>query len=175
MQLTEFLDTLDAHGRAMEIDALVARMRGLALRRQDVASVVAFDDSCYRRNVLRVGRGYAALVLCWRSGQESPIHDHRGSACGVYVIEGAITETRFELDADGVPRETTSGTLGQGEVCGSFDSDIHVIRNAQASGRDLITLHVYTPPMSGYHIYERGSSKVTLRRDLETLAAQAAL
>src|SRR5205807_7632445 len=40
-------------------------------------------------------------VLCWRNGQRSPIHDHRGSSCGVRVLRGTMTETQFAFAPNG--------------------------------------------------------------------------
>ncbi len=57
------------------------------------------------------------------------------------------TETSYQLLDDGHVRPVRETRYHPGEVCVSVDRDIHVIRNLQA-GRDLITLHLYTPPLS---------------------------
>jgi cysteine dioxygenase len=90
---------------------------------------------------------YHALVLCWRSGQRSPIHDHRGSACAVRVIRGAATETIFEMTEEGRVFETRTRQLAEGFMCATEDLDIHRIANDQPAGSDLITLHIYSPPL----------------------------
>jgi cysteine dioxygenase len=173
MTLDTFFATLDRHRDAVPIDELVRLLEALAITRADVEPHVSFAPEGYKRNVLRVGPGYAALVLCWRPDQASPIHDHRGSACGVLVLDGTLAETKYERRPDGHLRETTTGRLAVGTVCGSYDADIHTIRNA--ASRDLVTLHVYTPPMQNYRIYELGSTAVEVRSDEETLAALAAM
>lgn len=172
MKLDAFFDELDRHTDAVPIDELVALMKRLDITRADVEHCVAFDDDRYKRNVLRVGSGYAALILCWQPGQASPIHDHRGSACGVLVLDGEVTETKYVRGADGLLAETTTGTLGLGEVCGSYDADIHVIGNRRPAGQDLVTLHIYTPPLQEFHIYTLGSTEVKMCEDRETAEAQ---
>jgi cysteine dioxygenase len=175
MKLPKFFRALDEHDESVPIDTLVELLKRVEIDRADIEHVIAFDPDRYKRNVLKVGPGYAALVLCWAPGQASPIHDHRGSACGVMVLEGKVTETKYERGADGLLTQTTTGTLDVGEVCGSYDADIHIIRNAETDGSNLITLHIYSPPLQDYHIYTMGSTEVEVRSDEETLAAQRAL
>ena len=61
----------------------------------DLAAYLIFRPERYVRNLLHAGPAYQALVLCWRNGQRSPIHNHRGSNCGVKVFRGVATETVF--------------------------------------------------------------------------------
>ena len=58
------------------------------------------------RALLRVATGgscgwYQAWVMCWRNGQRSPIHDHKGSSCAVRVLRGTLTETLFAFAPNG--------------------------------------------------------------------------
>lgn len=158
--LTDLLDELDTFKDRVPLDDLVARMNAIEITERDVAHVVRFGTDGYRRNPLRVGSGYSALVLCWRPGQRSPIHDHRGSSCGVKVIRGTVTETLFERTTEGhlIPSETHE--LQEGGVCGSQDADIHQISNLQPAGRDLITLHIYSPPLNVMGTYSLFDTKV---------------
>ena len=100
-------------------------------------------------NLLGKGRylSYQALALCWRNGQRSPIHNHRGSACGVKVLRGVATETVFVRAPNGMVVPTGSRELAAGFICGSFDEDIHQVSNLQANDGDLVTLHIYSPPL----------------------------
>jgi cysteine dioxygenase len=106
------------------------------------------------------GSVYHALVLCWRAGQRSPIHDHRGSSCGVRVIEGVATETGFERTSEGLIYPTHTRSLETGAVCGSYDDGIHQVSNLQPAGRNLITLHIYSPPLLRMGMYSLTDSLV---------------
>jgi len=114
---------------------------------QDVASYLMFRPERYVRNRLHDGPAYQALVLCWCNGQRSPIHNHRGSHCGVKVLRGVATETIFAKAPNGLIVPVRSRDLPQGHVCASADEDIHQVSNLQAGGADLVTLHVYSPPL----------------------------
>jgi cysteine dioxygenase len=141
---------------------------GLGLRREDVADWVAFNEAGYQRVVLHRGPDFEALLLCWRSGHRSPIHDHEGSICGVRVIEGTATETIYGPSPCGRLVPLRSRRLVAGSVCVSCDADIHQMGNLAAPGHDLITLHVYAPPLSGMRIYSIGETTLA---DHDRLAA----
>ncbi len=143
-ELFHYLDGLQ--GRA-PLEELTARLAALEIDCDDVADSVRFSSQSYMRNLLRAGRWYHALVLCWRNGQRSPIHDHAGSSCAMRVLRGTLTETLFEFAPNGHVYPTFSRQLLPGGVAGSQDLDIHQVSNLQADGADLVTLHIYTPPL----------------------------
>jgi cysteine dioxygenase len=123
----------------------------------DLAEYLHFSPGTYTRNFVRAGTHYHAWLLCWKNGQRSPIHDHRGSACVVRVLRGGLTETLFELAPNGHVKATFSRDFVEGSLIGSVDSDIHQVSNLQAGDADLVTLHVYAPPllrMGTYSLYD---------------------
>jgi cysteine dioxygenase len=75
----------------------------------------------------------------------------------VRVLRGTLTETGFELAPNGHVKATYSRDVGEGGLVGSEDSDIHQVSNLQAGDTDLVTLHVYAPPltrMGTYSLYD---------------------
>jgi cysteine dioxygenase len=142
--LYEYLDGLE---RQAALSELTTRLTRLDVRCEDFAEWIRFSDRQYARNLARAGHWYHALILCWKNGQRSPIHDHCGSSCGVRVLRGTLTETLFEVTANGHLKATGSRDLPAGAVCGSLDSDIHQISNLQSGTADLVTLHIYSPPL----------------------------
>ena len=152
ISLAGLLERLDRCERRVPLERLVEWLERLEVRLDDVAHCVRFAEDGYRRNLLRAGPGYHALILCWRPGQRSPIHDHRGSSCGVRVLSGVMTETVFDRTPEGWIYPTHTHELAAGCVCGSQDADIHQVSNLRPD-RDLITLHVYTPPLMRMGLY----------------------
>jgi cysteine dioxygenase len=96
---------------------------------------------------------YQAMILCWQSGQSSPIHDHRGSNCAVRVVSGRATETRYRVAPCGRIRPVASVVHGPGSVTGCSGDGIHQMANLEKPGSALITIHVYSPPPSGWRAY----------------------
>jgi cysteine dioxygenase len=119
----------------------------LEIDRSEYGPFVHFSAQTYRRNLMREGNWYNLLVLCWKNGQRSPIHDHKGSCCALRVLEGVMTETIFEFAPNGLVKPIFSRDLFPGQVAGSEDTDMHQVSNLQAGNADLITLHLYSPPL----------------------------
>lgn len=151
--LAQLFRELDAYTHHVPLDELVARLQALQITCEQCRPYAQFGSRTYRRNLMHAGPGYQALILCWRAGQRSPIHDHKGSSCGVRVIRGIATETLFQRTAHGWVYATGSRELPEGRICGSYDTDIHQMSNLQPPGSDLITLHVYSPPLRTMGVY----------------------
>ena len=145
--IDHFFAELDRLPGPLPLDALEDWLRHTPLSAAHLATYLVFRPDRYVRNLVHVGPSYQALALCWRNGQRSPIHNHRGSSCGVKVLRGVATETAFARAPNGLVVPTGSRDLPAGYLCGSVDDDIHQVSNLQAGGADLVTLHVYSPPL----------------------------
>ena len=159
-QVQFFLADLDKYGRRVPLDELTRAMEKLDISLDDIREYVEFDPKRYRRNLMYNGRGFQALILCWRNGQRSPIHDHVGSSCGVKVLKGVMTETIFDRGPNGMIVASRSRDLEEGVVCGSQDDDIHQVSNLQSGDEDLLTLHIYSPPLLSMNMYSLLDSQV---------------
>jgi cysteine dioxygenase len=163
-QLFDYLDSLEERAPLRQ---LVKELSELQVECSELKQHLVFSDQQYARNLVRKGPWYHLLALCWKNGQRSPIHDHAGSSCGVRVLRGVMTETTFTFAPNGHVKAVASRDLQAGGVCGSQDSDMHQVSNLQGGGADLVTLHVYTPPlvwMGTYSLYDtsRGQEPMLL-------------
>ena len=160
LTLPEFLAELDHYKERIPLAVLGTGLKRLQMDLSDVRDFVQFSPERYRRNLMHAGPAYHALVLCWLNGQRSPIHDHRGSACGVRVIKGEATETVFEMTEEGHVFPVRTRKAPEGFICATQDLDIHQISNLQSGNAELITLHIYSPPllvMGQYSLTEAGA------------------
>ncbi len=142
--LTDYLNRLSARAPAEE---LKERLSDLDVCAEDLHSYVRFSEDRYLRNLICEGPFYHLLVLCWRSGQRSPIHNHAGSTCGFRIIEGIATETLFAPTPSRLMKPVSSTDYPEGLVNASQDAFVHQISNLQRPNEDLVTLHVYSPPL----------------------------
>src|SRR4051794_6578370 len=90
--LADLFDYLDSCTGPVDLERLVAQLGDLRITREDVEDYVQFNETNYRRNQIRLGQWYEALVICWGPGHKSYIHDHQGSSCCFRVIEGTAKE-----------------------------------------------------------------------------------
>jgi cysteine dioxygenase len=154
------LEELDVHVGRIPLAALADWLARTSVTLSDVRPYMRFSADHYVRNLMYAGPSYQALVLCWHSGQRSPIHDHRGSSCAVRVISGVATETTFERAANGMIYANGSRQLAAGHTCASQDADVHQMSNLQPEGSDLVTLHIYSPPLFRMNMYSLEGAKV---------------
>ena len=151
--LSSLLGLWDSMAGALLGDEIQRGLARLTLDRNDLRDGVNFNERAYQRNLIHDTETYEVLVLCWRSGQHSPIHDHGRSTCGVLVIEGVATETIFGAEPGKPLIEARSCRFGAGSVMVSRGGDIHRVANLESAGIDLITLHVYSPALHGNRYY----------------------
>ena len=144
------LDTLS--GRP-NLARLVEDLSHIPIELDDLSEHVQFAEGSYKRNLVHSAPNYHVWLLCWKNGQRSPIHDHTGSACVVRVLRGTLTETTFEMAPNGHVKATFSRDIAEGSLIASEDTDIHQASNLQAGDADLVTLHVYSPPLTRMKTY----------------------
>ena len=157
--LQELFERFDRYEGRIPLDVLRDHLARLDLTRDDLSAFSIFDAECYCRNKLRTGPAYEALLVCWRPGQRSPIHDHVGSSCAFRILQGDCTETVYEPVGDirpggsGAPVQRVDRHVeSEGFVCATQDADIHEVSNEGES--NLQTLHIYSPPMAKMGTYE---------------------
>jgi cysteine dioxygenase len=138
---------------------VLERMLGeLSADRGDIEEACVFGTASYRRNTISRGTWHELVALCWRSGHCTPVHDHEGSSCAFRVIEGVGTEVRFERTACGLVCPVATNLMRPGYVCAAEDADIHQVANMQGPGQDLVTLHIYSPPLGKLNTYTVATS-----------------
>jgi cysteine dioxygenase len=142
--LIRYLDTLTSRASIERLNELLAESN---VTLEDLGAFVRYEPGHYQRNLVSQNTWYEVLVICWRSGQRSPIHNHAKSTCGLKVLSGVCTETIFDHAPCGQVVAVSSTELTEGYVTASQDTDTHQVSNLQAPGRDLVTLHIYSPPL----------------------------
>lgn len=111
-----------------------------------------FDDTGYTRNSLLRNEHVEVLLLCWKPGQQSPIHSHGGSRCAFKVLQGEATEVRYTTQGKAA-RLASVHHYGQGQAVLARTELAHQVLNNHPT-RPLMTLHVYSPPLGDYPVYE---------------------
>ena len=127
---------------------------------EDLRPYRSFKPGTYARHRVCRSEFVEMLVLCWRPGQRTPIHDHNGSHGAVRVCCGVMWETIFALDEAHKLFYHRAREWNSGQVTGADVPDIHQLGNPEVSGQNLVTLHLYAPPLGVLNTYKVGSSEV---------------
>lgn len=160
LSLAALMDRLCALAEAPNLEELNALMSEAQPTREELVPYIAFRPGTYARHLVMRNEYAELLVLCWRPGQRTPIHDHNGSYGAVRVCEGVMWETIFALDEARKLYYQSAREWVCGGVTGADIPDIHQLGNPEVSGRDLVTLHLYAPPLGVLNTYRVGSSEV---------------
>ncbi len=142
------------------LEELNAWLHRLTVTDEDLRAYRGFKPGTYARHRVLRNEFVELLVLCWRPGQRTPIHDHNGSYGAVRVCEGVMWETMFDLNDARELFYKSSREWRPGDVTGADVPDIHQLGNPEVSGQNLVTLHLYAPPLGVLNTYKVGSSEV---------------
>ena len=154
--LSGLVERLSRMGGPPAFEGLSALLGGVEVTDEELRPYVSFKESTYARHRVHLGEHAELLVLCWRPGQRTPIHDHAGSYGAVRVLRGVMWETLFEMEEGEGLVYDSSREWTPGHVTGADVPDIHQLGNPDVSGQDLVTLHLYAPPLTSLNVYKVG-------------------
>ncbi len=161
-----------SHDRLMDLAGRLELSAGL------IESHTCFARDKYARNLICRTPSFELLVLCWRPGHVSTIHDHVGSLNAISVHRGTLT-SRIFAPAEGMPAGSGPVVLDRTETLRDWQGWTGVDRGgihqlANTGDEDLVTVHVYAPALMALNVYSLESSAVarqplryTLAEDLE--------
>jgi len=135
-------------------DEMLAAAAAVDLDALDLRAHVGFRDDGYARNVVTRNEHFELVVICWKAGQSSPIHDHGRSYCLYLVTDGEMCEEVYERAGTAAGGESGNGdrvrctvrrSWPRGAITLAEGRTIHRVLNR--TDRDLVTVHVYSPPL----------------------------
>jgi len=129
-------------------------LEALARHSLFLSTLERFSDDSYCRNRIFGNEHLELLLLCWKPGQRTPIHNHAGSRCGVYVVRGVACEVGFKPSPAGPLLPTGTHEVRAGSITSSYDGDTHLVGNFSSVSEDLVTLHCYSPPLASMRVFE---------------------
>jgi quercetin dioxygenase-like cupin family protein len=127
---------------------------------EELGPYVKFRPGTYVRTRVIRNEHVELLVLCWRAGHYTSIHDHNGSYSSIRVLSGSMHETLYCYDPERGLCEDFSRAWSPGRVAVADIPDIHRIGNREDSSADLVTLHCYSPPFDVINTYKVGSREI---------------
>jgi cysteine dioxygenase len=160
--LSALVNALESQKSVPSLKQIYDWLETANISNEELQPYIGFKDGNYWRHRVCRNEFVEMLVLCWRPGHRTPIHDHNGSHGGVKVHEGRLWETIFNYDEKKGLEYKSARDYAPGAVTGSDIPDIHQLGNPDVSEQDLITIHVYAPPLGVLHTYKPGSTKIDI-------------
>jgi cysteine dioxygenase len=174
MNLVSAIEELKHRAADMKLPDLRRFISDLKPDRAEVEPYIQFTEKRYARNLVYKTGNFECLVLCWRPGQRSPIHDHGTSICAVYTLAGTLSADNYRKSAGGHIRADYSEDFKPGSVLSIQTSEIHQVSNLQST-ENLVSLHFYLAPLENsfqysvmeptYEPYHRAYTRVFMGGD----------
>jgi cysteine dioxygenase len=152
MDLATAIEELKHKAKEMTLPDLRRFISDLKPERAEIERYIQFAENRYARNLIYKMEDFECLVLCWRPGQRSPIHDHGNSICTVYTVSGTLSADNYRKTATGHIRADYSEDFKPGSVLSIQTTEIHQVSNLQDS-ENLISLHFYLGPLESSFLY----------------------
>jgi len=152
MNLIATIEELKHTARDLTLPDLRRFISGLHPEREEIERYLHFTDDRYARNLVYKCENFECLVLCWKPGQRSPIHDHANSICAVYTLDGVLSADNYRKTANGHIRADYSEDFRPGSILTIQTTEIHQVSNLQDS-TDLVSLHFYVGPLDNSFLY----------------------
>jgi predicted metal-dependent enzyme (double-stranded beta helix superfamily) len=174
LSLDDFvLEMAHIPSRDLELATLKDLFGRLDLKDELIQEHIHFVPGSYARNLVCRTPRFDMLVLCWKPGHVTTVHDHAGSLNVTRVFDGELTSRIFEEgDRPGpgrcLVRLRNEERLARAGFSCVDHGEIHQLANT--SGRDLVTVHVYARPLKDITVYCPASGeieRVALRYTLE--------
>ena len=162
LSFAELIARLESLSTPPSLEQLTDWLSRTDVTQIDLQPYLGFKEGNYWRHRVCRNEAVEMLVLCWRPGQRTPIHDHNGSHGVVKVQQGVLWESNFCFETERGLCYRNGRECQSGEITGAGVPDIHQLGNPEVSGQDLITIHVYAPPLGVLKTYKVGSAQIDL-------------
>lgn len=158
----------------------------------DWRALAHFCDQHYVRHLVEESANCEMMLICWKKGQASRIHNHAQSHCWLSVLAGGVEELRYTTGDTPVeagptlaprlpgviaatspcPLLTPAGINKVGPGGSAYINDsmgLHAVRcdDDACGGPDAeegaVSLHIYAPPIRRVRLYEPESDRVVTR------------
>ncbi|CAL8109506.1 unnamed protein product [Orchesella dallaii] len=161
------LEELQAHlhrvfdSENVNIELVELLMSSYKSNSNDWKKYAKFDQYRYTRNLVDEGNGkFNLMLLCWGEGHGSAVHDHADAHCFMKILDGSLSEVRFDWPQEGDNeeaglKELSRTLLRKNEVCYINDSlGLHRVENTSHT-ESAVSLHLYCPPFSSCSMFDQ--------------------
>jgi len=101
---------------------------------------INFSDFNYQRKLVHQGEQVEILILSWKKGQKTKIHDHSENGCVLSVLQGKLKEQRYCNETLNTMHKTEVSIGNYNYIDNSrYYHDIEALE-------DSVSLHIYSPP-----------------------------
>lgn len=150
--LSSLVATLkNAFSEATDHETICYLLDSLRFSKKEWDQYVHFSPDQYTRNLIAFNEMFSLVLVCWNSGQKTPIHDHgkNGRFAWIKVLEGTVKFVKFHENDWGQIESSTEDPIvipsGSTIILADDDLGLHQTMNSSSSNV-AVSIHLYSPP-----------------------------
>lgn len=180
MQIQDLVDVLrSTQPEDFVPDIMTPRLADIQVDDASLRRFLFWEPGRYTRNLIYRDNVFEMLAVCWEKGAASPIHNHEGQDCWLYIHAGQLCLDSFELvdpshrGCEGAEICVRKRERIQSVGVGTVDhrgpaNDLHRVMNPRTFNERAVSLHIYSRPFQSCITYDpaRGiARRVTMKYD----------
>ena len=136
--LVNIISALNKNIRMKEMKKIIGNYNGDCIDKYKF-----FSSNNYKKNLIYRNKDYELFLICWMPGQISKIHNHSDNGCVFKILEGVMTEFRYDtknlklIEKIDYNNKTTEFI--------SNETAYHKFGNLGIT--PSVSLHLYSPPL----------------------------
>ncbi len=162
-QKTELLTFIERLKNSRSLEDYENSFNDGVLSRIDFTSYYLFDEKEYTRNLLYSDSTCELILICWKHGQKSAVHDHADSECIMCCVDGVLQENHYIKSNGEKPSElvcTEAKTLRPYSLS-RINNEIALHQIVNGHNGNSVSLHLYIPGIATCKVYENGLPETT--------------
>lgn len=135
---------------------------GMLLDPKEFRAFEFWDPDQYTRNSIMESGSFELLLMCWEPGQNTPIHNHGGEECWIYMLKGRLLEEIYTRNEMGMFHLSQKILNDPGSI--SYMNDglgWHRIQNDVE--QRAVSLHLYSKPITSCQVYNESTGHLEER------------
>lgn len=151
MKLSDRIQSILGSVKSPSKTDLFNALEKLNIQLEELKPILKTDhEKPYYRKLLYKDEKLELLVMNW-SDLECVPHDHGKSYGWIQVINGTSQNTIYEVKENILPAELFTEHQEKGKMFFAPKKGVH--KMSDSGGTNLVTLHLYSPPITGMRVY----------------------
>lgn len=166
--LTEEFKNVQPEGFTGNGQVIVSLLTEYINNHNDWKEYVFYCPYSYSRNLIAKNDMFELMVICWRRGQPSPVHNHEDQRCWMGCVKGQLEETYYVFSdtkstkGEGLLEQSYTHPIDNGSV--GYITDEIAFHRMQSITDETISIHLYSKPITECNIYCPDKGTITRKK-----------
>ena len=147
--MTSLVNIISNIKKGVKMKKMIKIIGGYNYCNKEINRYKIFSDIKYKKNLIYRNKDYELFLICWKPGQISKIHNHSDNGCVFKVLEGTMTEFKYDIKNIKLLEEKKYDFNNVGYI----DNEMAFHKFGNLDSNQSISLHLYSPPEKTMKIF----------------------